>query len=108
MSSNRGKEIVVVEGVIQWVTPKGVKVLFSDATVDWLPLSQIKSCSISAIDEKAVGKSAVFYVPRWLAENKGVEYIEESDMDESDDIGEEREELDFSDDSDDFDDGIPF
>jgi len=83
---NKGKEIVSAEGIFLRTSKTGASHVFEflGAGVVNLPVSQfIKETEISDMDS---GECTVF-IPRWLAESRGMKYSDYAMDDEEDEGG---------------------
>lgn len=75
-NSTKGKyDIVVLVGDILAATAKATLMLIEEEKV-WLPNSQFKKPSIQ---DKYKPERWTLFIPRWLAEDKELEYMEEDD-----------------------------
>ena len=106
-----GNDKVIVEGIL--IPTRSIKAHLLAAPAadtgevkqEWIPISQISKEVRVTICPRTKEETYRYYVPRWLAEAKGLEYLEEADGDPRDSPETYQGEKEGFDD---FDEDIPF
>lgn len=73
-------DTVVVEGLVITETSKATLMKIDGADV-WMPKSQFKRMS-EQTREKEEPRWWALFIPRWLAEDKDLDYVEETEWDD--------------------------